>query len=159
MHNSWWLGLALQAVVPSCLPQGALEGLLSGPLCPATSHIQFCQLLASSPLLWASGFTLPSATIFNLAAVSCVAGPDPGPQCKADLPETYHSSFPMHVRTLVSSLASAPHLTDPRRPVSLQGKWVWEARAVTSPESVTSPCLRISARRTMALWFLQSLAF
>lgn len=95
---------------------------------------------------------------FHLAAASCVAL-TLDPSARLTCSRLPHSSFPMHVWTLVSSLASALHRTNPRRPLSLRGKWVWEARAVTSPESVTSPCLRISAGRTMALWFLQSPAF
>lgn len=158
MHNSRWLSRALP------LASGSLGGAVVRT--PLSCHIPHPVLPTPGTLprllpcfLWASGFTLPSVTIFTWLLPPVLLALTLDPSARLTCSRLPHSSFPMHVRTLVSSLASALHRTNPRRPLSLRGKWVWEARAVTSPESVTSPCLRISAGRTMALWFLQSPAF
>lgn len=96
---------------------------------------------------------------FHLAAASCVAGPNSGPQCKADLLKTSPLLLPHACSDFgfFSCLCFTSH--QPKKTSISPGKMGLGGQSVTSPESVTSPCLRISAGRTMALWFLQSPAF
>lgn len=86
MLSSWWFDRALRTLVLSHLPQGALERLLLAPLCPATFHPQFCQLLA--PLLPPSvglRLHLCPQPLFSRRPLPPAAVPSPGPHCRADL--------------------------------------------------------------------------
>lgn len=81
---------------------------LLGPLCPATSQLQFVNSQHPS-LLWASGFTLALSHPFSTWLLPpALPSPALDPSARLTRSRPVHSSLLMNVQILGASLVSAP---------------------------------------------------